>query len=633
DGALLATLGEATASLWDTATASELAALRHDTRRPQDRAGYPLNALAISPDGRLLATAAGEIGRVYLWNVRRALSPEVLSARGRETATAMLAALRTSDTPINSYIAALGPHAKAAVPILLGALNDPEVKIRGAVVMALSSFPSEAGTVVPVLSSALLRERHIQVRAGIVACLAQWGEAAKPAIPSLLQIVEKDENSQVRLLARRALQQMAPDALAKLDTELKSRPAPAEPDVQAKAKTNYEGMPLDYWIEKFGESNIPNEIFGRSPRSGPLQAIRSFAPSVVVPALTNALGSEKQHVRAGAAELLGTYGAEAGSAIPVLCRALGNDSWETRRRASDSLVIISKALGVVPTALRTILDNGTPDNRIYAARTLAQLEPTNEVVPRAIAEALRQLRANDRGWASPDLYDEAARALVNLGPRAKVAVPELLLSLPVFMNFMDFQQVTNATRIIAQTGVDSNMVPVLLGVLRSLPSQGAFTDPKTAAIEGLVIRDIGPPAIPILIDELKKNSPTNRMGYYPGQRRPEMNLLVGFGATAVPAMTELLQQPEERFSRDALSVIQQIGPAAKEAVPALGALLKSGSPSLQRRALAALAAIGPASQAAIPAITPLLSDPNPQTRSSATNALMRIRVEGRPARL
>jgi len=78
-------------------------------------------------------------------------------------------------------------------------------------------------------------------------------------------------------------------------------------------------------------------------------------------------GSDKRHVRAGAAELLGTYGAEAGSAIPLLCRALGDDSGETRRRASDALVTISQALGVVPADLRTILDNGSPTNRSQPA--------------------------------------------------------------------------------------------------------------------------------------------------------------------------------------------------------------------------------------------------------------------------
>ena len=289
DGALLVTLGEATASLWDAATGSELAALRHETRQPQDRGGYPLGAMAISPDGQRLATAAGELGRVYLWNMRCALRLEVQSARARETATALLVSARTTETPINAYLEALGPSAKAAVPVLLGALNDPEVKVRGVVIMALRAFRSEAGTVVPALSATLLRESHIELRAGIVACLAEWGEAAKAATPSLLQIAEKDENSQERLLARRALQQMAPEALAKLDAELKSRPTPADPDASAKAKTTYEGMPLNYWIEKFGESNIPNEIFGRSPRTGPLQAIRSFSPAVVVPALTNAL--------------------------------------------------------------------------------------------------------------------------------------------------------------------------------------------------------------------------------------------------------------------------------------------------------------------------------------------------------
>jgi len=138
DGALLVTLGEATASLWDAATGSELAALRHETRQPQDRGGYPLGAMAISPDGQRLATAAGQ-------------------------------------------------------------------------------------------------DR------GLPGGVAGGGESGR-SLPA--HIAEKDENFQVRLLARRAFQQMAPEALAKLDAELKLRPTPAELGAPAKAKTTYEGMPL-----------------------------------------------------------------------------------------------------------------------------------------------------------------------------------------------------------------------------------------------------------------------------------------------------------------------------------------------------------------------------------------------------
>ncbi len=143
-----------------------------------------MDAMAFSPDGQLLATASGGLGRIYLWKVRRALDPEVLSGRARETATAMLASVRSNDTRLAHYLVALAPHAKAAVPILIEALNDPEPRVRSVAVAALARIHSEPEAVVPALTNALGSDKQ-HVRLGAAELLGTYAASAKPAVPML----------------------------------------------------------------------------------------------------------------------------------------------------------------------------------------------------------------------------------------------------------------------------------------------------------------------------------------------------------------------------------------------------------------------------------------------------------------
>jgi hypothetical protein len=48
--------------------------------------------------------------------------------------------------------------------------------------------------------------------------------------------------------------------------------------------TLYEGRAAEEWIEKLGESRIPNEIFGRSDSRKPIEALRAIGPAGAVPA-------------------------------------------------------------------------------------------------------------------------------------------------------------------------------------------------------------------------------------------------------------------------------------------------------------------------------------------------------------
>ena len=83
----------------------------------------------------------------------------------------------------------------------------------------------------------------------------------------------------------------------------------------------YEGKPASYWIKRLADSFVPNEIFGRPSKEGPMQALRSIGPAAV-PAMIEALKDQSEYVRIAAAYALGEFRADAKAAVPALVESI-----------------------------------------------------------------------------------------------------------------------------------------------------------------------------------------------------------------------------------------------------------------------------------------------------------------------
>jgi HEAT repeat protein len=98
------------------------------------------------------------------------------------------------------------------------------------------------------------------------------------------------------------------------------------------------------------------------------------------------------------------------------------------------------------------------------------------------------------------------------------------------------------------------------------------------------------------------------------------------GQPAVPPLIELLEDPQYRIL--AATVLGDIGPSAVDAVPALTKVLEIPNEDARRAALLALAGIGPAAQpVAAGPLMELLGGPGGNARGGAAYALVRIGAE------
>jgi len=101
----------------------------------------------------------------------------------------------------------IGPHAREAVPVLVGLLRDSEVEVAFAAQDALCEIGNWADQAAPVLVK-LLGDKRYMVRGMAAKLLGKSGPHAKPAIPALQRALE-DESCYVRMYAERALRSLA----------------------------------------------------------------------------------------------------------------------------------------------------------------------------------------------------------------------------------------------------------------------------------------------------------------------------------------------------------------------------------------------------------------------------------------
>ena len=157
---------------------------------------------------------------------------------------------------------------------------------------------------------------------------------------------------------------------------------------------------------------------------------------------------------------------------------------------------------------------------------------------------------------------------------------------------------------------------------RSLPLLRRFLDPGHEDLHVVtfeIIRRIGPPAIPLLVDLLRHESDSIR--------RSAVDVLIDFAPD-----TEWIQPALRRALRDEDSIVagdaaRALGALGKRASPSVGALVNTLShedPYVRIYAAEALASIGPNAGAATKDLARALGDPIPGVRWAAGEALAGI---------
>jgi HEAT repeat protein len=355
-------------------------------------------------------------------------------------------------------VAALGEKGKSAVPELIEALHDDDVKVRTAAGGALGRMGPDALAAVPTLRDG--QDENVWM----AAVLQQMGEPAAVALGESL----KDPDRVVRFNSAHALQHMGPHTKAALpaltaalgdsDPEVREAVYVALRQIGPEARQalvealHQEGKAYSRpevigALGKFGpeaEAAIPDleaALRDDSLRLAAIQTLGKIGPAAktTLPALEKALKDKDPNVcraaleamgmigqeslpillvalkddrlRAGAAAALGTIGRPAGDAVPTLCKMLEDPDMEARRNAAAALGGIGpQTPEVIPALAKTLRDKEAGEQ---AADSLARMgQPAVQPLVAALAD--------------DQTRDRAASALSQLGGPAVASVALLL---------------------------------------------------------------------------------------------------------------------------------------------------------------------------------------------------------------
>src|SRR5262249_1172887 len=160
------------------------------------------------------------------------------------------------------------------------------------------------------------------------------------------------------------------------------------------------------------------------------------------------------------------------------------------------------------------------------------------------------------------------------------------------------------------------------GAQRSLPRLKRLLDPEHEDLHAVtfeIIRRIGPPAIPLLVDLLGHQ--------WDSIRRSASDALIDLAPhteSIQPALRRALRDEDPMVAGDAARALGALGKRARPSVGALVKTLSHARPYVRIYAAEALASIGPNAARATNALARALGDPVPGVRWSACEALASI---------
>ncbi|HEY7428361.1 MAG TPA: HEAT repeat domain-containing protein [Gemmataceae bacterium] len=218
------------------------------------------------------------------------------------------------------------------------------------------------------------------------------------------------------------------------------------------------------------------------------------------------------------------------------------------------------------------------------------------------------------------IRDEAIEVLIDAGPAARAAVPQLEALLKDEQLRVRIRAALALWRIAGQTK------PAIATLTEALRDR---TAPKRAELL-IQLGQLGPAAAsgaPVVVALINDADPTVR-----GQAAMTLQR---FGAAAVPTILTLFDDADPRVRRDAchaLGLLGLLNPPAKDAVSKLTALLKDADAEVRQEALTTLGRQGSFAQAATPAILELTHDKNIALRAASLKALREVFADAKLAR-
>lgn len=384
----------------------------------------------------------------------------------------------------------------AAVVAELLTLEDDAVRARAAAMLA--RIGRTAAPAVPKLAE-LLNDKSRDVQLAAAEALAAVGPAAKDAIPDLAKKVE-DKDPDLALAATRTLQMLGPVAapavptLAKaIQSDDRSRCIEAAQALAAIGPAAADAVPT--LAKQLGDARLRTD-----ERLALLQAVAGIGKLAkgAIPPVAALLGDKDSAIRVAAAETLGKVGSMDPDAVKKLSGTLTDSHGVVRIAGLKALAGVGGKASVPD--IKRLQDSTTdPTMKVRAAAALVALGAEEDANLAVVMAALK-----DRTPAGKAARLTAIEAVDVIGPKAKPAIPELVVALkdktPVARK--DGEQMrARAARALGRLGA-REAIPPLTEMLRD-PDRGA----RRAAADALGM--IGPDAVVAAarLRDLARNDP------------------------------------------------------------------------------------------------------------------------------
>ncbi len=455
----------------------------------------------------------------------------------------------------------LGPGAKAALPELIKALDDPDKQVWANAFSAIAAIGPGAAEAIPRLVQAFdsrrgsdFRQRDkSQMLMRSANALAHIGEAALPALIEAL----KTNDTGLRLGAAKALGGMG----------ARSRDA------------------ISALIENLGHAD--EEL-----RSEVIETLALIGKDAVAP-LAKSLAWPDARLRSGSARALATIGTAAADAGPTLLAQLQSEKENVVRAAIlTALPRVGLPQEQIVPPLVKALRNDDAEIQSAALNGLLAIRPAEKVIVPALTAMLLDSQVG--------ISERAARALGRFGPSARSAVPKLVTLAP-----------SKEAYRAALTEIGGPAVPELLKQIERVPA--ASLNREHWVIQLLV--SIGGAGIPELTKALDSPAASVRVAAL-----GTLNAL-GEQAREVRAPVLKLTADTDPFVRaTAVSVLVSMAMDTGGTMKKVEAAMRDSSPVVRLSGATAAGALGASARDLVGALTPLLDDADPSVRSAALRA-------------
>ena len=328
----------------------------------------------------------------------------------------------------------------------------------------------------------------------------------------------------------------------------------------------------------------------------------------VVPAVVGQLGELDPLVSSAASQAMVDLGAKA---VPHLKPFLQSDDYRTYSLGCEACRVIGEPCAVYVPLLMERLEENDPRMRGPSIGAMANFGKAALPALDQVIAGLAPQPGNPRGFMT---QVHACKVLVSLGPDARPAGAKLV-ELAEQGNPSSRSWATVALGAIGPVD-EYDVVEILDDKL----DEFLLLD-KQRALQGLAL--IGPPAkqalpnIERLMQDKSKSCPHDAAYAY--------WRVTGDADRPVAVLVELLK--DVNFQTEAIEILGDMGPAAKNSVPALVEQLGSSEDHLREGAVLTLGAIGPQAKAALPALEKMKRDPDALIRSAALRSISEIEEE------